>query len=72
MLLKDLNDYSANTKWAKMEPGMTSSEVRQTMRSGSHGAKIGAEKAIGHGIAKMAKLFQYCSLPKGFKGEANK
>jgi hypothetical protein len=21
MLLKDLNDYSANTKWAKMEPG---------------------------------------------------
>ena len=32
------------------------------MRSGSHRAKIKAEKAIGHWIAKMAKLFQYCSL----------
>jgi hypothetical protein len=40
----------------------TSLKVGQTVRSGSHRAKIQAENGVDHGIAKMAKLFQYCSL----------
>jgi hypothetical protein len=62
MLLRGLNYFSANTRRAKNEPGAIPSEVGKAVRSRSHSEKIRAEKAIGHWIAKMAKLFQYCSL----------